>query len=173
MKKPLLISSIIAAILVSVFFIVKWQHHLLTPTAEQFRNALPGESQAILEHSDYFALLLLKPTSAALTKEQEAIAFHGYCVLSKREITQSDEKQELLQALNDGIARSSRVLPPCFSPRYGIHAISGGKSADLVICFSCEQFKVYTDEGEKLSGISNTPQKAFEHLVDAAAMSSK
>lgn len=173
MKKPILISSIIAATSVAVFFIVKSQHHLLIPTTAQLRNALPGESQAILEHSDHFVLLLLKPTSAALTKEQEATAFHGYCVLSKREVTQFSEKQELLQALNDGIAGSSGVLPPCFSPHYGIHAISGGKSADLVICFSCEQFKVYTDEGEKLSGISNTPRKAFEHLVDAAAMSSK
>ncbi len=171
MKKPLLSFRIITVVLIAaVLFIVKWQHRLLTPTTEQLQNAFPGETRQVLEQSDHFTLLSLEPTKAAITKEQEVTSFHGYRVIGRMEVNNSSEKQKLLRAVDDGIARSSPSLPACFSPRHGIHAVAGSQSVDLVICFHCEQFEIYWGKSNKLSGISNAPQGTFDHILSSGGI---
>ena len=164
-----LLRVITIGLVIVVIFLVNRQHRLLTPTAEQLQDAFPGKTRQTLEQSSQFTLLSLEPRPEAMTKEQRVASFHGYKVLGQIQITDLNQKQELLRALYDGIARS-QVLEACFSPRHGIHAVTGNKSVDLLICFHCQQFEIYWGKSDKLSGVTNAPQATFDRLLSDAGI---
>ena len=166
--KRLLVAIIVIAI--AAAFFVSRQHHFVTPTPAQLQNAFPGETRQVLEHSTQFTLLSLEPTIRPVGTDNKTITFHGYRVLGRMQVTDPHQKQKLLRALDDGIARS-QVVYSCFSPRHGIHAIAGNQSVDMVICFHCQQFELFSGQQEKVSGISAAPQRAFDEALSAAGIS--
>lgn len=169
-KSPLIFGMVIVVLTALVIGVVRWQHRLLVPTTGQLQDAFPGETRQVLEHGSRFTLLYLEPRTGLAPGLNKTALFHGYPVLGQVQVTDPSQKQELLRALEDGIARSSHSIPACFSPRHGIHAVAGNNSVDLVICFHCQQFEIYWGKGDKLSGVSNAPQAAFDHVLSDAGI---
>src|SRR4051794_13551949 len=67
---------------------------------------------------------LLDPSS----KTEAAETFHGYPVLGKVEITDPEQRRELIAALKEGYLRRPQMGAKCFFPRHGIRAVARGKA---------------------------------------------
>jgi hypothetical protein len=68
--------------------------------------------------------------------------FHGYRVLGRAAITDERERYQLVE----GFYRSSREGSGemlCFMPHHALHAVRGGETVDLVICFHCLLYQLY------------------------------
>jgi hypothetical protein len=93
-------------------------------------------------------------------------SFHGYRVLNRVTISETNTRQKLVSALLQGMRENSGTLAACFNPRHGINAIHKGHQADLVICFECLQVQLFGDaQGEFL--VSRSPQAFFDVTLKA------
>jgi len=86
--------------------------------------------------------------------------FHDYPVLGSVEITDPGERQQIIAALKDGIARGG-VTAACFLPRHGLRAVEKGKVVEYVICFECGQFHAFQDGQNAPGGNINSDIKKF------------
>jgi hypothetical protein len=112
-----------------------------------------------------------KRTTKKTTKKRDAEApFHGFVVLGKAALKKDAEGVSgLKDALYAAIEKSG--LPArCFIPHHGIRAVSGEKTLDLVICFTCSYMDIYVG-GERLGErlvIAKDPFPAFDKALATA-----
>ena len=71
--------------------------------------------------------------------------FHEYPVLGKITITEANQRQQLINALNDSIDSSDGSVAACFIPRHGLRLTEGTDITDYVICFQCHQIKIHSN----------------------------
>jgi hypothetical protein len=72
-------------------------------------------------------------------------ALYGCHILGKVEITDPEQRRELIAALREGIATPDVVQAKCFYPRHVLRVEQGGRTADYVICFQCGNYRLYLD----------------------------
>ena len=95
--------------------------------------------------------------------------FHGYPVLGKIEVTDAAKRQEIVEALQDGLAQSDGTMAKCFWPRHAIRAVENGRTLDYVICFECLQLEAYVDGSKSVKPVTREPQSVFnKHLKEAS-----
>jgi hypothetical protein len=59
----------------------------------------------------------------------------------------------------------------CFLPRHGIRVKHAGKVADFVICFECNNVRVYVDGGAETEFlVSDSPAKMFNDILKDAGV---
>lgn len=75
--------------------------------------------------------------------------FHGYRIIGKVEIKDEEARQEIFNALHDGIDNKDGRRMDCFEPRHGIRTVENGKNADYVICYKCLNISLYKDGSRK------------------------
>jgi len=140
--------------------------------AEFLRRAFPTDTTSILNNSRRFYLLSLDPGGDTEGKN----SFHGYEVLGKTRIKNRKQKSSLLTALYQDVAKSAHsrdgVSPAktCFFPRHGIQSTQGSKFVDLVICFKCSQFRLYTNGKRGGSTILGVSGKLFNQTLKQAGI---
>jgi len=177
MKSPrLVIGSIVAFALMVVFGVL--QLGFFAHRGE--KNAFSPEAIAALEAPDSFYLYSLHPVpadfrrqtfgfSSGNTNETPKIEmFHGFEVLGRAEIVDTNERKELVEALKNGVAEGKKLEPlACFDPRHGIRAVKGGTNVDLVICFECLTIMevINTDRWFR---ISHKPNERFNEALKRA-----
>jgi len=126
--------------------------------------ALPSDTVAILESAPELTVYSIAPEATPREKLDQKKAFHGHRILRRVDI-KGETKSELLGKLYTAVGENP---PParCFVPRHGIHAQSGSRSVDMVICFECSQARIYVD-GKEVPGttLSGAPQKSFEDAL--------
>ncbi len=89
-------------------------------------------------------LYSLDPGVAIVDQKKERLTFHDHLVLGAAEIRGSTAKSNLLTSLLVNIPeKHPDYAINCFFPRHGIRVVSGGATNDFVICFECEQLRVY------------------------------
>jgi hypothetical protein len=59
---------------------------------------------------------------------------HRYPVLGKVEITDPDDRKEIITALK---AAGAGPMPLCFWPRHAVRVVEKGRTMDYLICFEC------------------------------------
>ncbi len=94
--------------------------------------------------------------------------FHGFEILGRAEIVDSNERQELVEALKKGVTEGKKREPlACFDPRHGIRAVKSGINVDLVICFECLTVMevISTDRWFR---ISHKPNERFNEALKRA-----
>jgi hypothetical protein len=70
--------------------------------------------------------------------------FHGCPVLGKVEITDTEQREQLLAALNEGITQGTREdMAKCFVPRHGLRVVENGITVDYLLCFECSRFEEF------------------------------
>jgi hypothetical protein len=102
---------------------------------------------------------------------QTSESFHGYPVLGKVEVSDLGQRQHLIAALKDGVARNDVPPPSCFWPRHGLRVVENGKTVEYIICFECYQFDEFVG-GKKLrhGTISSAVQPTFDAPLKAAGV---
>jgi hypothetical protein len=123
-------------------------------TKEEIQKAFPADSYAAFMKSDKLTLYSLKPEG----KNEGAEDFHGYSVLGKTEIDilkyQADVKNAFIREMAGAYGAA------CFNPRHALRAEGNGRTIDVVICFECENFVVYSGDAKGEGSI------AAANLVD-------
>ncbi len=170
MRKRVRVPGVLFAFFALVAVLLVWAVQkpapLQTPTAEQFRQAFPGDARRVLETGPSFVLYALDPHPFVREKE----AFHGFGVWGKTRVTDPNERAVLLAALYDGVARSDQTMAACFNPRHGVRVTQNKRTLDLVICFECRQFAVYDGGKKTLAATSGTPRAVFDRVLDQAGV---
>ena len=134
--------------------------------AEEKKNAIPADVKTVLEKADTFELYSLDPG-----EESVKDGFHGWKVLGKTTIKDTDVRKEVIAALAKGVADNDGRAAKCFEPRHGIRVVHDGKTTDLVICFACYQVRV-TQGDKRGEGFLTTdsPQATFDKVLKAAGV---
>jgi hypothetical protein len=132
-------------------------------------GGLPTDVQNILAHPDRIELLSLQPTP--FPRPEPAHAFHDWKVLGRVTVLNSWTQGKIIRAVKKGIADSDGSVAACFNPRHGIRAVRGEHTADLVLCFECNQIYVYLD-GEKKTTVltAKTGQPALDAVLTDAGV---
>ena len=95
-----------------------------------------------------------EPGQEPETKEK----FLSYPVLGKLEITDAEERKEIIAALKNGITDSDGTMAKCFWPRHAIRASQNGETIDYVICFECYQLEIHSNGASKTEPTTRKPQ---------------
>ncbi len=96
--------------------------------------------------------------------------FHGYPVLGKVEIAESDRRREIFAALQDGMAKSDGRMANCFWPRHAIRTLENGRTMDYVICFQCDQLELHVGDTKSVKPITRDPQPLFNKCLKEAGV---
>ena len=130
-------------------------------------NKLPADVVDILSKAEQFELLSLDPNSEG---DKSKDAFHEYKVLGKTAVKDAEARKKLIESLTKGMEGEIRPAK-CFNPRHGIRATHDGKTVDLVICFECHQFGLFSGAGE-VTGflVDKSPEPAFDKVLKDAGI---
>ena len=79
-----------------------------------------------------------------------------------------------MAAVKDGIRNAPKTPKGCFMPRHVVRVAKGGKTVDLVICFQCDNYRVYRvgrDAGSTGGGrISSAGQPVLDKILRDAGI---
>ena len=156
------------------------QRPLRVPSATRLASAFPNNSRDVLEQSEKLTLFSLSSTPGdydELVGSPRRALFHNHGVLGKT-LVSGPAKSQLLASFDDGLV-APRPRPGmanlaqigCFNPRHGIRATHGGRTIDLLICFSCQKFEAYEDG--KLLQRSTMATAAAQPLFDSVLTKAK
>jgi len=147
-----------STLIVFAFFVLATQL-VFSQTNKVFEfPKLPADTKAFLMTADEFTLLSLDPNRDAGRKAK--VAFKGYRVVGSTPIVASEERTNLVNALENGIANANAVIF-CFNPRHGIRAKKAGQTMECLICFECAQVIIYSNSTTNGYGTSSEPSKTF------------
>jgi hypothetical protein len=92
--------------------------------------------------------------------------FRGYAVLGKVEITDQQKRQQIIAAVNRGLAQGKHLGgAACFRPRHGVRATSNGRIIDCLICFECRNVDLYEGDRRYPRGTNREPQPLLNQLL--------
>jgi len=129
--------------------------------ASDVRNVIPATAAAILEQADHFELLSLNPDQQQKAAEGD---FHGYRVLGTAVISDTETRKKLVSTFKKAVAENQGIAAACFNPRHGIRATRNEKRADFVICFECNQVRVF-GEVQRTFLITSSAQPLFDSVL--------
>jgi hypothetical protein len=139
---------------------------LLLASASVSADTIPDELQTILEKGEQFELLSLSPGYRQVKPED---AFHGWKVLGKTTVKDTEARKKLVAAFKKGVEENKGIVAACFNPRHGIRVTQDGKTTDFVVCFECAQVQVFAgDKQEKGLLITNSPPSVFDSVLKEA-----
>ncbi|MCH2134187.1 MAG: hypothetical protein MK116_10595 [Phycisphaerales bacterium] len=96
-----------------------------------------------------------------------AVLMHGWPILQSCPIDSTATRQELIQALDDGIANGGGVPVDCFNPRHAIRIEAGDTTTDYMICFQCSNYDIWTNDRKTGGGLmSSSPKSTFNRVLD-------
>lgn len=99
---------------------------------------------------------------------------YGCPVLGRVEIGDPARRREIMAAVRDGIRNAPTEPKACFFPRHMLRVGKDGKTVDVVICFQCDNYRLYrvgTDAGLIGGGqISSAGQPALDKILTDAGI---
>lgn len=120
-------------------------------TMQEVRAQFPEGSSEILDKADRVVLYELDPTQRG--KVSSGTTFWEYPVVREKELTEPRERAELIRTLYEGMAEQ-KVGARCFVPHHGLRAVRGGKTLDLVLCFTCQWVHIHYNGKTKAALLS-------------------
>jgi hypothetical protein len=97
-----------------------------------------------LEKAERVDLLRINP----LPKDGNAEKmFHGHAVLSEVRVTSKDQRKKVAGFVGKTLHWNEGRTALCFEPNHGMRVVSGDKTTDFLICFSCNRVRIF--EGDK------------------------
>lgn len=70
----------------------------------------------------------------------------GYPVLGKVMVTDLDHRRAVVAAVREG-AKYKGSMATCFIPRHAVRTVKNGHVVNVVICYECYGYRVYTGDG--------------------------
>jgi hypothetical protein len=128
-------------------------------------NKIPDQARAILEKASQFELLSIGHGPSTKNPTDD---FHGWPVIGKTTIKDSNSRNRLVTALEKGVEENKGDSMKCFNPRHGIRVTHDGMTADFVICFECFQVMVYVAGEKERFLITASPAPVFNRTLQDA-----
>ncbi len=127
-------------------------------------DELPAGVKSMLDKAESIELYSLDPEPKGVGKGEK---LHGWAVLGKATVKGKD-LEAIVKAVEGAVGKGRGAK--CFLPRHAIRVTSGGKTADLLICFECEWVYVY-EGGKKTADptVSNV-QPVLDRVLKAAGV---
>lgn len=129
------------------------------------RAAFPGDSKAILDESDQLFLYSINSMSMGAKKN----SFHGYLIVGRTEIKDKKVKADLVSQFYAGMAANLEPAD-CFFPHHALRAVRGGKTLDLLICFSCNGVKTYYENEEGSTSVNRDSESSYNQVLKKAGI---
>ena len=122
--------------------------------------------EKLAESPAKMVLYSLDPYSWDRSRPPSETAFHGYEILGRAEVTDTQEQRALLRALARGASENDDKVAACFHPRHGLQVLQDEQPLDFTICFECLQVKA---QGFGPGGFltSASPQATFDQSLHA------
>lgn len=130
-------------------------------------NRIPAVAEQAMKNSTDFEVLSLEPDPRV--GKADGHDFHGWTVLGKTTIEDSNTRAKLISRFKAGVAENNGTVAACFNPRHGIKVTHHDKTHEFVICFECYQVKWFID-GQNAEGflITQSPQPMFDEILSQA-----
>jgi hypothetical protein len=95
--------------------------------------------------------------------------FHGCPVLGKVDISDPAKRKAIIAAVEADIRNIPSGAAACFWPHHAVRAKNGDKSVDLLICFHCSNFQVYSEDIRTAGGPMTTASQSLlnQYLAEA------
>jgi hypothetical protein len=111
--------------------------HLLTKKQRRIAKEVEG----LIHRSGTVTMYSLDPRRSDNVGQDD---FHGYKILGRKDVTDPNDRRELLSKLADSIRQNaSLVVATCFNPRHGLRFKANNTQIDFVICFQCMSGRAY------------------------------
>jgi hypothetical protein len=137
-----------------------WQH-----AKEQRRIAaavasLPAKDARMTLYS-------LDPMRSGKDSGDKEKLFHKYFILGQVEITDPDERTQLIALLAEDIRlKEGRWSIQCFDPRHGLRVSTSAGDCDFVICFACRKIQAHNFPADSHFDISGFARIKFNAALD-------
>lgn len=118
---------------------------------------------------EQLTLFSLDPIGPLASVPEGVESFQGYRVLGKLEITDPQQRQDIVMAINRGIAEGGEQAK-CFDSRHGFRTVTEKSIRDYVICFHCGNYYDYPRADGLLRSISKSPQPLLNSLLKNAGV---
>jgi hypothetical protein len=130
------------------------------------RPQISSDPMRTLEKADQYELYSILPGPEPQESRPE---FHSYPVLGHISITDQAARDRLTAALKAGAGAGHRKN--CFVPRHGIRVVKYETTTDFVICFECNQVRIWRN-GQHDGGfvVGATPQPVFDEILKRAGI---
>ena len=126
-------------------------------------ESLPDAARTALYDGENLELLTLDPNPRS---EKTDGVFHGYNILGKAAIDDTETRDKLLRAFSRGVSENEAEKAGCFDPRHGIRVVYAGKTYDFVVCFQCLQARWYVDaQKQETMLLSDSPRDVFNEVA--------
>lgn len=127
------------------------------------------DAVTVLRNAATFELLSLDPLPSKRGDSPDA--FHGWTVLGEIDVVDPAVRDELVDALEAGIAENDGMAAACFEPRHGIRVTQNGVQYDFVICFECFSARWYAENVQKKGFLlTGSPQPVFDRVLTDASI---
>lgn len=153
----LLLCCLVVAFVVGVSLYARQMRQL------EIRAAFPPEVKQVLDKSEKFYLYSLQAERLPAADLKTMPNFHGYPISGQTPIRPVPQRGDLIAALWEGLGKQTKTA--CFAPHYGVRAVRGRKTVDLLICFACEEIEIYDDRGLRRITVSSSAQRVFNRVL--------
>jgi hypothetical protein len=128
------------------------------PRPAYANNRLAEEVRAVLYGAEEIVVVSLEP-----------VGIGDWRVLGQTPVTGWLLRRRVLLAVEGGIAESDGSVAACFRPRHALRASYRGHTAELILCFECNQVKARLDGKERQTVLTARSTQAVldEVLKDA------
>jgi hypothetical protein len=120
---------------------------------------------SLLQPTSRVFLYSVNPAPYKESARSRTEMFHGYQVLGRVEITDTKEKQALLDALCEGVRNNDGMVIFCFNPRHALRIENTGSRVDLTICFECQQIVPHGFNHDRGIVLSREAEVVFDRSV--------
>jgi hypothetical protein len=134
------------------------------------RKAVPHREPRATEDLPWLEMIRDAETIDVLSllpheKTETADGFHGFSVLGNARVADDVTRSHLIADLIAGLLEPVSAAA-CFLPRHGVRAASERGVIDLVICFECNQVRVFPKGWT--TTISRRPHAALARVLQEA-----
>ncbi|MEX1024183.1 MAG: hypothetical protein WD226_03815 [Planctomycetota bacterium] len=140
-------------------------------TQIDFGRDIAAMDAAILKGATELELLALDPAGPTPETLVDPTYFHGYGIRGRATVTGSTAS-ELLDAIGRACRENDGQVALCFNPRHAIRATAGEDTVDLVICFECLSFRLFTNDDDAYGNdLAATQEPEVSAIYRAAGLS--
>ncbi len=84
--------------------------------------------------------------------------------LGKFKATGAGARKQIIDALEEGVKKAGKERKDKFAPQYGIRAISGGTTVEMVIDFTSGEIQIFSGKQRATIRTSDSPKTFFAKL---------
>jgi hypothetical protein len=136
----------------------------------------PDAFPVVLEHLKVRRLLALSPTKPENDPPLSAVTFHEWMVNSSAVPRDAASGEDIVRSMLAIVDSPNDSVAACFEPHHGVVFTDGHHTFDVVLCFKCSRYIVYTPDGKIAWGgsFSNARSEAptWNRVFDAADFNS-